>query len=1023
MSQQDISQFYTVLETYRRISSNQNESNIRKAFSNLLEKYCNSNNLELSEEFALPSGKIPDGTIKDNLGLTWGYWESKDAKDNLDEEIEKKFKLGYPKSNIIFENSIEIVLFQENEFKMRCFINDREALHRLLTTFVTYERPEIIEFKAAVEKFKQNIPDIIVALRNLINEQESNENFKEKRDKFLGVCQESINPEITIYDIREMLIQHILTSEIFDTVFGKSRFHRENNVAKEIDSVVETFFVEKVRYKVLNNIDSYYKAIKAEAARIENHNEKQKFLKVIYENFYKAYNPKGADKLGIVYTPNEIVKFMIESTEYLLETHFQKTLSDENVQILDPATGTGTFITEIIEHIPKQYLKHKYQNEIHCNEISILPYYIANLNIEYTYQQKMKEYEPFENIVFVDTLDNLGFEFYGKQNKMFGMSAENMERIIKQNKHNISVIIGNPPYNANQMNENDNNKNREYKEIDKRIKNTFVKNSTAQKSKVYDMYSRFYRWAFDRIDKNGIIAFITNRSFIDSRTFDGFRKSIKNEFDYIYIVDLKGDIRAKSDKSLPTGNVFSIMTGVAIAFFVKIGKRENKNSLIKYYQVSDELNKAEKLEWLRDNKLEDLPIKSITPDEKGNWINLVENDFDNLIEVAKKGNKNSIFQLYSLGVATNRDAWVYDFDKKNLEKKIKYFIENYNKYLKENDLSWQTNIKWSRDLKLKFKRKQKIKFNKNLLVKIFYRPFTKKIIYSEKTLNDVLTQNHYKIFGKDLTNDNFVICINKNSIDDRLLATNRIFDLHFTGDSLSLPLFTFDKENNRKYNITDWGLEQFREHYELKEVLTKNPQKFDNEFVKHLFLQNDELFKITKEDIFNYTYAVLHNPAYRKKYEINLKRDFPRLPFYKDFFEWAAWGKELINLHINYETIEPYDLKITTIENPTPEYAPKPKLKANKETGEIIIDEITTISGVPQSAWLYKLGNRTAIEWILDQYKERPSNDPTIDKLFNNYKFADYKEIVIDLIKRVTTVSVRTIEIMHKMKFKETHEG
>ena len=542
MSKQTINHYYSKIDQYKRYGGTRNESSIRRAFANLLEEYCLPKNLVLVDELTLKkSQKRPDGTVKDALRLDWGHWESKDTKDNLDEEIEKKLEIGYPKFNIIFENSEEIVLIQHGSRIMRHRMEDADALHALLTKFVSYERPEIKKFHLAVEKFREDIPDIIEALRSMISKEEkTNKTFKQAFAEFWKLSKKSINPDITAFDIHEMLIQHILTAEIFDTVFGESHFHRENSIAKKLEAVANTFFTSTLRRNTLVRIDSYYKAIKAQASRIDNHHEKQKFLKVIYENFYKAYNPRGADRLGIVYTPGEIVLFMIESTDFLLEKHFGKSLSDKNVEILDPATGTGTFITEIIEYITPQYLKYKYKNEMHANELAILPYYIANLNIEYTYQQKMGQYKPFNNIVFVDTLDNLGFEFSGKQRTFegFGLSAENLERIKKQNKRKISVIIGNPPYNANQMNENDNNKNRAYPEIDKRIKNTYIKESTAQKTKVYDMYSRFLRWASDRIDKNGIIAFITNRSYIDSRTFDGFRKIVAKEFDDIYIVNL-----------------------------------------------------------------------------------------------------------------------------------------------------------------------------------------------------------------------------------------------------------------------------------------------------------------------------------------------------------------------------------------------------------------------------------------------------------------------------------------------------
>ena len=571
MSKQSINNYYNKLSQYKRFGGTRNETSIRRAFANLLEEYCLPRNLILVDELQLKnSAKRPDGTIKDALQLDWGFWESKDPKDKLDEEIDKKISIGYPTFNIIFENSEQIVLIQQGEEAMRGEMNNADFLHRILTEFIEYERPEIKEFHTAIEKFKEDIPDIVEALRTMIAEQaEKNPDFRVQREKFWNVCRESINPSISAFDIREMLIQHILTAEIFDTVFGDSHFHRENNIARELETVVNTFFTGSVRRNTLATVDNYYKTIKREAANIDNHHEKQKFLKIIYETFYKAYNPKGADRLGVVYTPNEIVKFMVENTDYLLEKHFGKNLADKNVQILDPATGTGTFITDIIEYIPPKYLKHKFKNEIHCNELAILPYYIANLNIEYTYQQKMNEYEPFENIVFVDTLDNLGFDFIGKQQTLFAMTSENLERIKKQNSKEISVIIGNPPYNANQQNENDNNKNRTYPQIDKHIKDTYIKQSTAQKTKVYDMYSRFYRWAMDRIDKNGIISFITNRSFIDSRTFDGFRKIVEKEFDYVYIVDTQSDVRKNPKIAGTTHNVFGIQTGVAVMFLVK----------------------------------------------------------------------------------------------------------------------------------------------------------------------------------------------------------------------------------------------------------------------------------------------------------------------------------------------------------------------------------------------------------------------------------------------------------------------
>ena len=549
MSTHSVKQYQSEVEKIVQFSGTRKETAIRVAFFNLLNEYAKQKGLMMNTEVSIKGtkGKIvrPDGTLRDSLMQDCGHWESKDEADSIDEEIEKKFAKGYPKDNIIFEDSNTAVLIQGGNERIRVPMNDAEALDRIIKEFIAYQRPEVDNFHKAIELFKQDIPMVTDTLRGIIlAEEKTNIKFKEAEATFWELCQESVNPEITLEDVREMMIQHILTEDIFNTIFDETQFHRENNIARELEQVILTFFNENIKRVTLGGIQHYYKAINAAAAQITDHHEKQKFLKVVYEIFYKGYNPKAADLLGVVYTPNEIVKFMIESTDYLLQHHFGKGLEDQGVEVIDPATGTGTFICDIIDYLPKAKLPYKYQHEIHANEIAILPYYIANLNIEYTYKQKLGEYKEFENLRFVDTLDtldtldNLGLDFKEEKQTLFGVSAGNTQLIKQQNDNKISVVIGNPPYNASQMNENDNNKNRTYPILDKLIKDSFIKHSTAQKTKVYDMYARFYRWAIDRLEDNGIVAFITNRSFIDSRSFDGFRKVMSSEFNRIYIVDL-----------------------------------------------------------------------------------------------------------------------------------------------------------------------------------------------------------------------------------------------------------------------------------------------------------------------------------------------------------------------------------------------------------------------------------------------------------------------------------------------------
>jgi predicted helicase len=667
------------------------------------------------------------------------------------------------------------------------------------------------------------------------------------------------------------------------------------------------------------------------------------------------------------------------------------------VEILDPATGTGTYICDIIDYLPKDKLEYKYKNELHSNEVAILPYYISNLNIEFTYTQKMGSYVEFENHCFVDTLDNLGFNFTGKQHDLFApFTEENSKRIRKQNGKKIAVVIGNPPYNANQLNENDNNKNRSYPEIDKRIKDTFIYYSTAQKTKVYDMYARFYRWAMDRLDNNGIIAYITNRSFIDSRTFDGFRKCIQNDFDFAYIIDTKSDVRANPKIAGTTHNVFGIQTGVAIMLLVRKANRDKKAQCnIQYFTLTDEMRKEEKLQWFAENTLKETSFTHIQPDKSNNWINLTDNDFNSLLPLIDI--KKALFQKATPGTVSNRDDWTYDFSCENLIQKFNYENELVKELLLKKDNSYPNNIKWSDTLKTKFSKGLSSDTSNNFIIKSLFRPYTLKYYYSDKYWNDRLTANHYEIFGFDFKKDN--LCLSFNGVgmdkDFHVISSKYLPHLQLTPNGQCIPLYRYDSSGNKMENITDWGFNQFTKQYGKK--------------------------GITKEAIFNYVYAVLHNPAYRKKYELNLKREFPRIPFYEDFQKWSNFGKQLMDIHINYETVKPYKLEeinvvIDLASGGNFESLFKAKLKADKTEGTIVIDSFTTLKGIPAEAWQYKLGNRSALEWILDQYKESKPKDPTIAEKFNTYKFSDYKEQVIDLLKRVCTVSVETVKIIDEME-------
>ena len=1052
MSQLLINDYLKQLDLIKKVSGSSRETIVREAFKDLLKASGKQQGLVFLAEYPLKtatkSNIAVDGALLHELRMPLGYWEAKDESDDLEEEISKKFKKGYPQDNIIFSDDATAVLWQNRNEVLRCDMTDTHALAKLLKLFFSFERPEIAGFRAAVEQFKADLPAVLLALREMIErEHKSNASFRKAEEKFLAHAQEAINPGLTDADVREMLIQHILTEEIFAKVFDDSNFHQHNNVARELYALEGEFFTGSLKKQTLKGLETYYAAIRAAAAQISSHHEKQAFLKVIYENFYKVYNAKAADRLGVVYTPNEIVRFMIDGADWLTEKHFGKNLIDKDVEILDPATGTGTFICELLEHFRGQpaKLKYKYLNELHANEVAILPYYVANLNIESTYAAITGNYEEFPNLCFVDTLDNVGLHTAAKGTTadIFGsVSEENVARIKRQNSKRISVIIGNPPYNANQANENDNNKNREYPAIDKRIKDTYIHESTAQKTKLYDMYARFFRWASDRLSENGVLAFITNRSFIDSRTFDGFRKTIAEEFSEAWIVDLGGDWKKQDDLNASGGNVFNIGTGVAVSFFVKkVNHTKIKTPCrIRYVPAGRfAVSAIEKLTWLENNHIGTLAFDEMRPDAQSNWLHLTNNDFETLIPLASKdtkaaktaGKERAIFKLHSLGVVTNRDDWVYDESRDVLLAKVKHFVDTY----EQERARWRNakdrartgefvsrEIKWTSELEAHLARGTELALDDNRVREAMYRPFFRRWTY----YTDVITHRLYQqdsIFPVRGSWDNEVIVYTQPSSQKPFMAcsVSSLPDLHFVGAAAGtecLPLYRYDEAGNRTDNITDWALKQFRQHYTTPvRAEPVEGQRSKSAHASTSSARTDK--KITKEAIFHYCYAVLHDPLYREKYALNLKREFPRIPFYENFWQWAAWGEALMKLHIGYESTEPFQLKRIDIPDAKVRAAgmqPKALLRADKDAGCIALDSETTLRGIPPEAWNYKLGNRCALEWVLDQYKEKKPKDPTIREKFDTYRFADYKEKVIDLLMRVTTVSVETERITHAMK-------
>ena len=1033
MSQLLINDYLKQLDIIRRVSGSARETIVREAFKDLLKAWGKQQGLIFLAEYPLKTATktniAVDGALLHELRMPLGYWEAKDAGDDLDAEVAKKFRKGYPQDNIIFSDDAVAVLWQNRNEVLRCDMTDTDALAKLLKLFFSFERVEIASFRAAVEQFKADLPAVLDALRHMIeNAHIANAPFRQAEEKFLVHAQEAINPSLTDADVREMLIQHILTEEIFSKVFDDSDFHQHNNVARELYALEGAFFTGALKRQTLKGLESYYAAIRSAAAQIASHSEKQTFLKVIYENFYKVYNAKAADRLGVVYTPNEMVRFMIDGADWLCEKHFGKNLIDKDVDILDPATGTGTFICELLEHFrgqPKK-LAHKYRHELYANEVAILPYYVANLNIEATFAALTGSYEEFPNLCFVDTLDNVGLHTAAKgvSADLFGsVSEENVARIKRQNSRRISVVIGNPPYNAWQDNENDNNKNREYPQIDSRIKQTYIANSAAQKTNLYDMYARFFRWASDRLSENGVLAFVTNRSFIEKKTYDGFRKTVAQEFSYVYVVDLGGGVNDNAKLSGSKHNVFGIKTGVAISFMVKRAQttKDKKPARIFYVRRPEMETAEEKLSFLSNSPMREIHLDELQPDKLHNWVNLTGNDYDLLLPMADKETKQSgktwqqraVFKLFSHGVSTCRDDWVYGESVDEIRYKTEFLVSIYNadldrsrsrkSVLSVSELTYD--MKWTRQTKADLAAGIRYDAGKGAIVSCNYRPFSNRLLHFNGRLVEVQYQQT-KLFGArgDLHNKVIALTDAGSQKPFMVLASRYVFDYHYVGAAAAasgVPLYRYDEAGNRYDNITDWALEQFTTHYAAETGKDKATRK------------------VTKEAIFHYCYAVLHNPAYREKYAQNLKREFPRIPFYADFWQWADWGEALMQLHIGYEAVTPFALTRTDTPDAkarTAGMAPKAVLRADAKAGSITLDSETTLRGIPPEAWGYKLGNRCAIDWVLDQYKEKKPKDPTIREKFDTYRFADYKEKVIDLLMRVTTVSVETMKIVDAMK-------
>lgn len=869
---------------------------------------------------------------------------------------------------------------------------------------------------------------------------------KKAFDKFLKGLHKNINPYITTEDAIDMLSQHMITQPVFEALFENYSFVKNNPISKsmnEILSLLDNQGLEKER----EELDKFYKAIKRGCEGVDNAEGKQKIIIELYDKFFKLALKKTVEKLGIVYTPIEVVDFILNSVNDILKKEFGRKhgLSDENVHILDPFTGTGTFITRLLQLglIRKEDLVRKYTKELHANEIVLLAYYIASINIENTFHDMAEKdkYIPFEGICLTDTFQ-LGetiangqkIEDDGFANIWSDMFPGNSQRVIDQKKTPMKVIIGNPPYSVGQRSANDNAQNESYPALEKRIAETYVEYSTATlRNALYDSYVKAFRWASDRIDNEngGIVAFVSNAGWLDGSAMDGMRHSFEHEFSSIYIFNLRGNARTSGEnRRKEKDNVFGqgTRTPIAITILIKNPKLQNKKAEIYYHDIGDYLSREEKLKIIDDFKScmnSKFPVKVLKPNEKDDWINQRNTAFENYIVIGDKKNKDAhqkfFCNFYGRGLATSRDIWCYNSNRKKLIDNIKLTISFYNSEvdriqqllkkspninISDNIIYDSTKFSWDRTQKEKDCPKgNKYSYEEKSIYPSMYRPFYKQYCYFNRDLNNCVYQLP-QIFPT-ANHKNLLICISGigSSKDFSILITNCIADLQLQFNGQCFPLYYYEQRKKVEQSLFD------------------NEQ---NEYIRHdgitdfIFNQAKELYghKITKEDIFFYVYGFLHLPKYRQEFSADLKKSLPRLFLVdepKVFWQISKAGRDLADIHLNYENQKAPEGVI--IEGDCGNYTvSKMKFPKKDQKDTIIYNNDITIKNIPLDVYNYIVNGRSPVEWIMERYQVKIDKASGIENNPNDWATEhNQPRYILDLLLSVMTVSLKTQEIVNSL--------
>ena len=784
--------------------------------------------------------------------------------------------------------------------------------------------------------------------------------------------QSIINDSVTVGATIQVLAQHYALSQVFNALFHEDEFIHDNPVVRVLDDAIQQIGLTEE----LEPYEEFFEVIRKETTNFINPEEKETYVKTIYNSFLDGFDKKKQESDGIVYTPTEVVDFIIYSVEHVLRTKFDTGFNNKDVKVFDPFTGTGTFVTRLLESelISTKNLRSKYKKDIWANEISLLAYYVAAINIESVFRRisKSKTDTSFKNINYTDTLNHhpkyrVDSQHRQKHVTLDGDISKVQDSIQKSKWAHIHVVMGNPPYSGGQSNYNDENPNVTYKELDKRIKNTYVKRAkTTLTNSLYDSYIRSIRWASDRIEESGIVAFVTNASFLKTDTTAGLRTCLEDEFNEIWCFNLRGNGRITGDGrnifEYPGQNTGGTRTPVAVIILIKNPKKQNciiKYSTLedKYYSGEDKRNRVKMLGSIDGIK----NWQIIKPDRHNDWLDQRD---DELLKYTSMGNKDtkagkntdSIFKIYSSGIKTNRDSWVYNSSKEELTKNMKRHID----YCNNQDLSKPkidpTQAKWTGDLSDKLNRDGKQKFDKNKIRTAIYRPFFKQYLYYDNVFNNRWYQIP-KMFPKEYSNNLVIVIPFKNIKDFSIFITNITPDLQLVGNAQCFPLYIYNNDKKQE-NITDTTLEEYQTHYKDK--------------------------KITKKNIFYYIYGLLHHKGYRKKFRENLMRSLPLIPMAPDFWKFYETGKELADLHLTFDSCKMSDLG-------NPKFIPKKFTKLSfgnkkekidekeknvtdksilKADGVVLYDNIPNIK--------YFVNGRTHLEWIIDRYKITVDKDSLI---------------------------------------------